>query len=124
MMAVCPDGHIVGVLRPYPGNMNDATITKNLLGQNIWGAFQAGDILVVDRGFRDAMEDITNMGFIGKMPSFADTPSAQLTTEQANNSRIITKTRYIVEVVNGRIKKWFKYFDKTVHIYYIIISFR
>lgn len=115
MMAVCPDGYIVGVWGPYPGNMNDATIMKNLLSQNIWGAFQAGDILVVDRGFRDVMDDITNMGFVGKMPPFANTPSAQLMTEQANNSRTITKIRYIVEVINGRIKKWFKYFDKTIH---------
>jgi len=65
------------------------------------------------------MDDITNMGFIGKMQSFADTPSAQLRTEQANNSRIITKTRYIVEVVNGRIKKWFNILIK-LYVHYII----
>lgn len=34
----------------------------------------------------------------------------QLTTQQANESRCVTMCRWVVEVVNGRIKKDFKLF--------------
>lgn len=48
------------------------------------------------------------------MPAFSESPSELLTTQQANKSRLITKSRYIVEVINGRIKQQFQYFNKTV----------
>jgi len=48
------------------------------------------------------------------MPFFGDRPSTSLTTQPANSSRLVTKVRYIVEVINGRINKRFKYFDKTI----------
>ena len=72
-------------------------------------------LLIVDRGFRDAIENINAKGFIAKMPPFPDSPSGKLSTKQANDSRSVTKSRYIVEIINGRLKKWFQYFDKTVH---------
>lgn len=48
------------------------------------------------------------------MPEFADKPSAALTTDQANRSRLVTKNRFIVEVINGRIKEKFKYFGSII----------
>ena len=41
--------------------------------------------------------------------------------------RLVTKNRYIVEVLNGRIKKTFQYFDKTIQITtipYMFVDFR
>ncbi|EFN80337.1 hypothetical protein EAI_07057 [Harpegnathos saltator] len=92
-MIVTPDGFIAGVFGSYPDNMNDAIIMANLLKQDVWDNFQNGDIIIIDRGFRDAMDDITKADFFGEMPSFVDTPPAQLTTKQANNSRLVSKTR-------------------------------
>ena len=115
MMAVCPDGFIAAVWGSYSGNKNDASIMTELLQQKVWGSFQDDDVLLVDRGFRDAMDDIKNAGFTGKMPAFPVIPSAALTVKQANASRLITKNRYIVEVINGWIKKYFKYFDNVIH---------
>jgi len=43
------------------------------------------------------------------MPLFRNNLSVHLSTDQVNQSRFITKSRYIIEVLNGRIKKWFKY---------------
>jgi hypothetical protein len=37
----------------------------------------------------------------------------QYTTEEANKSRLITKVRWVVESVNGRIKQW-RFLDKVV----------
>jgi len=48
------------------------------------------------------------------MPHFSDTSTASLTTTQANQSRLVTKNRYIVEILNGKLKKTFQYFDKTI----------
>jgi len=48
------------------------------------------------------------------MPEFADIPSVALTTAQANRSRFVTKNRFIVELINGRIKEKFKYFGQTI----------
>ncbi|EZA52812.1 hypothetical protein X777_08145, partial [Ooceraea biroi] len=71
-------------------------------------------VFIVDRGFRDSINKIKNRGFIPIMPAFADSPHKPLTTQQSNASRLITKSRYIVEVINGKIKQQFQYFNKTI----------
>lgn len=113
MMSVTTDGYIAGVFGPYPGNKNDATILNELLNKNIWQSFESGDVFLIDRGFRDSNELIFGKGFIPKMPEFADSPRSTLTTAQANRSRLVTKNRFIVEVINGRAKQ-FKHFDQTI----------
>lgn len=114
MMAVLTDGYIAGVFGPYPGSKNDASILNELLTKNMWDSFEPGDIFLVDRGFRDSINKIIEKGFVAKMPEFADKPSAALTTDQANRSRLVTKNRFIVEVINGRIKEKFKYFGSII----------
>ena len=64
----------------------------------------------MDRGFRDVTANLSEMGFQYKMPSYKDKNSSQLTTEQANSSRLVTSCRWVIESVNGQLKK-FKYFD-------------
>ena len=48
------------------------------------------------------------------MPHFSDTPTVPLPTSQANQPRLATKNRYVVQVLNGMIKKTFQYFEKTI----------
>lgn len=38
-----------------------------------------------------------------------------LTAIQVNQTRLVTKNQYIVEVINERIKKRLKYFDRTIN---------
>lgn len=114
MMAVYPDGYIADVFGPYPGNKNDASILNDLLDEGVWGALQTNDVFLVDRGFRDSISKATQKGFVIKMPDFSNSPSAQLTTEQANRSRLVTKNRYVVEQANGRVKQHFSYFEKVI----------
>lgn len=112
MMAVYPNGKIAGIWGPYSGKKNDATILNDLLKKPIWNSFKPGDVFIVDRGFRDSVEEIEKKGFGVKIPAFAQLK--QLTTEQANLSRLVTKNRYMVEVVNGRINRNNQYFANVI----------
>jgi hypothetical protein len=49
-------------------------------------------------------------GFSVHMARFLPPWRKQSTTEEANESRMVTKIRHIVEVVNGRVKRGYKFF--------------
>ena len=68
---------------------------------------------IVDRGFRDCVDFLNELDMNVFMPNFLYSGS-QHTTEEANNSRLITKIRWIIEAVNGHIKNW-EYFRNIVH---------
>lgn len=78
--------------------------------------FCDGDILNVDRGYRDATELLDRLGIIWKMPALLQQGRNQLTTEEANDSRLVTKTRWIIEARNGHIKLIFKFFQQIIPI--------
>lgn len=113
-MVVYPDGYIGDMCGPYPGNKSDATIMIEELNAGKATALKPGDIFLVDRGFRDSLKSIEEKGFVAKIPCFSDIPFSLLTMEQANASRMVTNSRYIVEYVNGRIKNFFQLFNSTV----------
>ncbi|CAC5384487.1 unnamed protein product [Mytilus coruscus] len=105
------DGYIVSVLGPYHADYknNDANIIKHNFKLNMeqmtdW--ITEGDIRILDRGFRDAVDFLEEMGVHSKMPSFLKKGQKQHTVEEANSSRLITKIRWVVESVNGRLKLW------------------
>lgn len=104
MMGTAPDGEIIFADGPYPAVDNDAKITQHMLQNDVMGlcGFQTGDIVIVDRGFRECLADLMNHGFIVKCPACSE--QKQLTTMQANTSRLVTKVRYDVERVNGMMK--------------------
>ena len=61
------------------------------------------------------------------MPHFSDTQTASLTISQANQSQLVTKNLYVVEVLNVRLKKTFQYFEKIIRnttIPYMFKDFR
>ncbi|GFU05501.1 hypothetical protein TNCV_3291411 [Trichonephila clavipes] len=45
------------------------------------------------------------MGLVPKMPVFLD-KQAHLLTEDANETRSVTSVSWVVEAVNGQLKKW------------------
>lgn len=65
MTFVMTNGLIAAVYGPF-----DATIMREILNQpgTIFDKLRQGDILVVDRGFRDVTADLRNSGFIVKSP--------------------------------------------------------
>jgi len=110
MILVSTTGYILEVLGPYyaDGKNNDATILNSVLSSEssrLRNWLTSDDILVVDRGFRDSIDLIEDLGLIAKMPHFLQNKH-QHTTEEANESRLITSVRWIVEAVNGLIKRW------------------
>ncbi|XP_076085751.1 uncharacterized protein LOC143056545 [Mytilus galloprovincialis] len=118
MVFVTTSGYIISVIGPYysDGKNNDAQIMKHIIQHDIeefkkWVA--EDDIMIVDRGFRDALDLLQEMGIQTKMPAFNKKGESQLPVEDSNVTRLVTKIRWVVESVNGRIKSW-KYLDRVL----------
>jgi len=124
MIYASPSGYIIDIGRQAfyaDGKNNDASIfinqTQDPMG--IMGFAEPGDILVWDRGFRDANELASNLGFTVHMPHFLPRGQSQHTTIEANESRMVTKIRWVVESVNSRVKRKFKFFLHTIENSYL-----
>jgi len=78
--------------------------------------FQQGDIFVVDRGYWDAIPLLANLGIRHNMPPGLLPGQRQLSTEDANDAKLFTKTRFVNESKNGHLKSVFKFFAHTVSI--------
>ncbi|CAF3368604.1 unnamed protein product [Rotaria sp. Silwood2] len=74
---------------------------------------EPGDIHIVDRGFRDVADTFEDLGFDVKMPGFLRKGAKQLDIEQANETRMITKTRWVVESFHSQFKKW-RFFSERI----------
>ncbi|XP_053372628.1 uncharacterized protein LOC128546277 [Mercenaria mercenaria] len=61
-------------------------------------------------GFSDSLSLLEDLGIRAEMPSFINKGQKQMPCEDANNSRFVTKIRWVVESANARIKSW-KYFN-------------
>ena len=75
--------------------------------------FKEDDIFVVDKGFRDIIDYLYKWGINIKIPSYLNKNSKQHSIHEANESRFVTKIRWVVEAINGVIKTW-KYFKNIV----------
>lgn len=90
-LIVCTDGYIVEVLGPYAATTSDATIMSRIINNeespfNCF--FQENDVMILDRGFRDSVADIESCGYVAQMAPTKLRHETQLTTEQANKSRL------------------------------------
>lgn len=110
-LLVCCDGHIIEVIGPYAAVTSDAEIMNDMI-KNVDNAFlwffRTGDVFILDRGFRDSVANLESCGYTPHMPATKYRNETQLTTDQANKSRLITICRWVVEVVNGRFKRDFR----------------
>jgi hypothetical protein len=75
MVVVTTTGYFVTVVGPYLSDAknNDASILKHMINTNVediksW--VREDDIFVVDRGFRDALELLEDLGIKAEMPCF------------------------------------------------------
>ena len=109
-MIVSTTGYIISVLGPVLSDStnNDANILKHVFLNNMedvltWFIFFVqGDKLVLDRSFRDCLNVMNGLGMEVAMPSFLN-GKKQFDVDDANRSRLVTKVRWIVESVNGRL---------------------
>ena len=110
LLVVTTTGYIVSCLAPYFADYknNDGAITKHIIynnKENIIQWLQKGDILVIDRGFHDALDYLHKHNYQTFMPAFLNKNSKQLSTRTGNETRFVTKIRWIIESANGRIKQ-------------------
>lgn len=119
MLFVCTNGFIAASYGPFDATKNDATILGEILNarRSIFEILRPGDILVVDRGFRDSKPALSGRGFVVKVPK--GTRANRLCREDANKSRFATKTRFVVEVINSHIKNKWKQLSGTKVYQYI-----
>lgn len=121
-MMVCGDGYILDVLGPYSARLSDAQIMLKLILNNgnpiedgiFHYYFEEGDIFILDKGFRDSIPLLEQYGYKAYMPITALPGETQLTTEDANKSRLVTMVRWVVETINGRFKRDFKLFRNRI----------
>ncbi|CAC5392909.1 unnamed protein product [Mytilus coruscus] len=118
MVVVTTDGYFLTICGPYfaDAKNNDASILKHMLKSNIeeikvW--VEKDDVFVIDRGFRDSIEALEELGIQAEMPHFMKKGEKQMTTEDANDCRLVTKIRWVVESANARIKQW-RYLDNVL----------
>ena len=74
-------------------------LLKHLLYTNTQGILQwlhDDDIIIIDRGFRDAMKAIEMLGFHSALPRFLN-GNQQFSTADGNYSRYVTKSRWAAE---------------------------
>lgn len=124
MVCVTTNGYIIDVFGPFAAVDNDAKCMKEILRDvpAVQEIIKKDDVFIFDRGFRDCLEEMRQMEYVVKTPEFIkkSNPTHQLTTYQANLSRLITKNRFVVEARNGHFKTIFPIFDqrwKTVCIH-------
>lgn len=116
MICVTSNGTFVDILGPYQANQNDSTIMRHIFDSKfdeIMNILRDGDVMLLDRGFRDCENMLKDVGFVVRMPEFVNKSdgTGQLTTIKANKSRIVTANRFAVEARNGNIKTIWKIFD-------------
>lgn len=120
MMGVLTNGRILCVLGPFKATDNDASITDKIFNNPSIASLSSlnpEDILIVDRGFRDCETMLVNLGYVVKKP--ACNARGRLTTEEANETRMVTRVRYNVERINGVMKLVWKLFLNTIDVNYI-----
>lgn len=121
MMCVGTDGSIIHISGPYKATENDATITNKIINDStsvVMKNYQPGDIMIVDRGFRDCVIGFQNHGFIVKMPTCSHNP--QLTAFEANSTRCVTIVRHHVERVNGLLKSKWRLFSTVIDAHAVL----
>lgn len=106
-------GYVIDMFGPYEANLNDASILKMLMGTNeLSKMLNPGDVFVLDRGFRDVQNYLETKGYVVLMPALKGNRK-QLSTKECNESRFVTKLRWIVEWVHGVIKQKNRLLDHT-----------
>lgn len=115
------DGTIIFTIAPFPAVQNDATILQHLLDETVmFDNLLQGDILLLDRGFRDVVQAVERKGLVVKMPSLIQAGTGkkgQLLTKDANRSRLVTALRFVVETRNGHLKIIWKIFNTILSAY-------
>ena len=121
LVSTAPDGTFVEIFGPFlaDGKHNDEALHNYVLDMEESPLLKHldpnEDELLLDRGFircKDTLRFHT--------PRSIKKGSNQLSTEDANVTRVVTRCRNVVERLFGRLKQW-RILDHTLHISYVPI---
>ncbi|KAJ8673315.1 hypothetical protein QAD02_004577 [Eretmocerus hayati] len=126
IVIVAPDGRILCILGPYfsDSRNNDAQVLIDQFNRDVdslavW--MQRGDIILADRAYRDLRAFLMRLlGIDVQMPAFLQRGQNQLSTEDANESRKITRSRWVVESRNGHFRSVFKFLAGTINMMHAV----
>lgn len=130
MVCTTTDGTILFVLGPYKASTNDASIMNSLIANSdAFNNLNRGDVILLDRGFSTCTDIIKQAGFDVKIPHsiLKKETNKRFTTKQANETRLVTANRYVIETRNGHFKTIFKIFSKewiNINLPYMMTDFR
>lgn len=101
---------------------NDAEILRDMIthtdGDTINDLLRAGDFMILDRGFDRVIDELKSRGIQTRMPHFLS-GRKRFEDKEANETRLVTLVRWVVEAVNGRLKNMFHFFDTIIsHQYF------
>ncbi|CAF1086611.1 unnamed protein product [Rotaria sordida] len=98
-------------------NDDDDNIYHNHMAQTLFfkKILKNNDILILDRGYTR----MNKRQYQIKIPPSIDKGKTQLSTKQANESRLVTFHRNVVERAIGRLKKWKLLKNRVVHQYVV-----
>lgn len=109
------NGYIIDMVGPFNGTQNDASIMQHLMSDanGLPKLLKPNDVIVVDRGFRDVCKTLKQLNYKVLMPALKGNRS-QLPTDEANQSRLVTKVRWVVEAVHGILKQKYNLLDQKL----------
>ena len=110
-------GRIVDIYGLYPASQNDATILETIFKSNkdLRKLIEADDHILLDRGFRNVIDTLEKDYHLNThMPVCKKPNQKQMTVQEANLSRLITKCRWIIETINGHLKNTFRINSKVL----------
>lgn len=122
ILVVASDGYILEVYIQGPyfsdSRNNDAALLQDQFERDVNGMrewFQAND-MIVDRGYRNVVEVLKQLDICYHMLELLERGQRQLTTAQTNSSRLVIKTRWIVEARNSHIKSIFHLLAQVIRM--------
>ena len=126
------EGYVVDMLGPYHANQSDADIMKTIIEDpnGLCKFLRTNVVVVLDRGFRGVAKDLEEKNFKALIPALKG-KRKQLSTEESNQSRFVTKIRCVVEAVHGMLKQKYRLLNHkidnklvpTIGIYFRVTSF-
>ncbi|CAC5360913.1 unnamed protein product [Mytilus coruscus] len=103
MVVVSTTGHFVAILDPYLSRNNDASILNHMMKCNVDDVksfVNDKDIFVVDRGFRDSITLLEELGIKAAMPTFMKKGEKQMSDADANTNRMVTKVKFQTYIID------------------------
>ena len=124
MSLVLPGGSVLELIGQFYEKNNDASISSSVLDTctDLSVLCQDNDIYIVDRGFRDVVEDFKALGHDAKMPSLLSKKHARPSAIDANESCMITKCRWVVESFMLALRSVGCFLNESSNHFYLLLG--